>query len=89
MEKFTPYSDRVLVARADVQETTKGGLFIPRSSQEKPLRGAVIEVGPNCKHTSLGSTVLFGKYSGQFVSLNHEEYVLLREEEILGVVETT
>lgn len=88
MEKFTPNGDRVLVARSAVEETSKGGLFIPKQSQEKPLRGVVLNVGRKCTNTTEGTTVLFGKYSGQFITLNHEEFVLLREEEILGTIES-
>lgn len=85
-ERFEPFKDRVLVARAQVEEVTKGGLFVPRSSQEKPLRGVVLNVGPDVKSTSPGETVLFGKYSGQVILINAEEFVLLREDEVLGKV---
>lgn len=85
-ERFEPFRDRVLVARAAAEEVTKGGLFVPRSSQEKPLRGVVLNTGPDVKGTSAGETVLFGKYSGQVIIVNAEEFVLLREDEILGRV---
>ena len=86
MERFEPFRDRVLVARSQVEEVTKGGLFVPKSSQEKPLRGVVLNVGPDVKGTSPGEMILFGKYSGQVIIVNAEEFVLLREDELLGKV---
>lgn len=85
-ERFEPFKDRVMVARAHTEEVTKGGIFVPRSSQEKPLRGVVLNTGPEVKGISAGDTVLFGKYSGQVILINAEEYVLLRADEVLGKV---
>jgi chaperonin GroES len=88
MERLQPFHDRVLVVRSAVEETTKGGLFVPKSSQEKPLRGVVLEVGPSVKDVAAGQTVLFGRYSGQVVTVNNEEYMLLRQDELLGLLVT-
>jgi chaperonin GroES len=86
MERLKPHKDRVQVKRQDAEETTKGGLFVPRSSQEKPLRGAVIAHGNAVTATKVGDTVLFGRYSGQVVYVNGDEFMLLREDELLGTI---
>lgn len=87
-EQFTPFKDRVLVEREEVQERTQGGLFVPKTSQEKPLRGHVIEIGPEVSNIKKGERILFGKYSGQEVEVNFKKFVLLRAEEILGTINT-
>jgi chaperonin GroES len=90
-----PLSDRILVKRLEEEETTKGGIIIPDTAKEKPQQGTVISVGdgklldngtrvtPGVKP---GETVLFGKYSGTEVKLDGQEYLILREEDIFGVI---
>jgi chaperonin GroES len=91
-----PLYDRVIVKRLEAEEKTAGGLFIPDTAKEKPIQGQVIAVG-NGKRTDKGEVlalevrvndrVLFGKYSGTEIKLEGEERVILREDEILAVVE--
>ena len=91
-----PLHDRVIVKRLEGEEITKGGIIIPESAKEKPLEGLVEAVGPgkrdeNGKQVALdvkqGDKVLFGKYAGTEVKINDEEMVILREDDILGVIE--
>jgi chaperonin GroES len=90
-----PLHDRVIVQRIDEGEQKVGGIIIPDSAKEKPQQGKVIAVGKgkvekDGKVTPLdvkeGDTILFGKYSGQEIKLDGEEYLIMREEEILGVI---
>jgi chaperonin GroES len=95
--KIRPLQDRVIVRRLEEQvEKTKGGIIIPDTAKEKPQQGKVIAVGKgkvndDGKLTPLdvkvGDTILFGKYSGSEVKLDGEEHLIMREEDILGVVE--
>jgi len=90
-----PLHDRILVQRLDEGEQHSGGIIIPDSAKEKPQRGKVIAAGHG-KVTDegdrvkldvkAGDTILFGKYSGQEIKMDGEEYLIMREEEILGVV---
>ena len=91
-----PLHDRVIVKRLEGEQVTKGGIIIPESAKEKPLEGLVEAVGPgkrdeNGKQVALdvkaGDKVLFGKYAGTEVKINDEEMVILREDDILGVIE--
>jgi chaperonin GroES len=97
MAEIRPLHDRVIVRRIDSNETkTSGGLYIPDSAKEKPQEGEVVAVGkgkvlengsrldPDVK---AGDRILFGKYSGTEVKLDGEEYLIMREDEILGVIE--
>ena len=93
--KIRPLHDRIIVKRIEEEEKTKGGIIIPDTAKEKPSEGKVIAVGKgkvekDGKVTPLdvkeGDTVLFGKYSGQEIKLDGEEYLIMREEEILGVI---
>jgi chaperonin GroES len=94
--KLTPLQDRLVVRRVEEQETTKGGIIIPDSAKERPLEGEVIAVG-NGKRLEDGSVipldvkagdrVLFGKYAGTEVKVDGVEHLILREDEVLGVVE--
>jgi chaperonin GroES len=95
LPKFKPLGDRVLVLQADEAEKV-GDLFIPPSAQEKPHRGEVLEVGPGRTlpdgalvepTVKPGDVVLFGKYSGNEIKLEGQTYLIMREEDILGVVE--
>lgn len=94
--KVRPLNDRVLVKRMSEEEKTAGGLFIPDSAKEKPARGVVVSAGPgkvddNGKRTPLevksGDKVLFGKYSGTEIKLDGDEHMILREDEILAILE--
>jgi chaperonin GroES len=94
--KIRPLQDRVIVKRLKEEERTKGGLYIPDSAKEKPVEGTVLAVG-NGKvledgtvrrlDVKEGDRVLFGKYSGTEVKLDGEEHLILREDDILGVIE--
>jgi len=93
--KIRPLQDRVIVKRVKEEETTRGGIIIPDSAKEKPIEGDVIAVG-NGKvqadgtvrrlDVAPGDRILFGKYSGTEVKLDGEEHLILREEDILGVI---
>jgi chaperonin GroES len=95
--KIRPLQDRVIVRRIeDAVEKTKGGIIIPDTAKEKPQQGKVIAVGKGKvndegKVTPLdvktGDTILFGKYSGSEIKIDGEEHLIMREEDILGVVE--
>jgi chaperonin GroES len=88
----TPLHDRVLVKRIEEKETVKGGIIIPDSAKEKPQEGEVIAVGAGKiekgervpMDVKAGDRILFGKYSGTEIKLDNEEYLILREEEILA-----
>jgi len=91
-----PLHDRVLVRRLEEQESMRGGLYIPDSAKEKPQQAEVVAVGSgklleNGERTALdvkaGDRILFGKYSGSEVKIEGNEYLILREDEILGVLE--
>jgi chaperonin GroES len=95
--KIRPLKDRVIVKRVAEQDKTKGGLIIPDTAKEKPLEGRVVAVGngkalENGKVRPLdvkpGDRVLFVKYAGSEVTIDGEEHLMLREEDILGVIET-
>ena len=94
--KFKPLRDRVFVKFSSEEEKTTGGLFIPDSAKEKPQRGTVIAIGPGRvtedgkrqpMDVKVGDTILFDKYSGSKIKMNDEEYLIIREEDILGIVE--
>jgi len=96
--KFRPLHDRVLVKRVEEQETVRGGIIIPDTAKEKPQEGEVVAAGTgkrleNGTVTPLevkeGDRVLFGKYSGTEIKLDGTEYLILREDEILGIVSGT
>ena len=94
--KIRPLQDRVIVKRVKEEEKTKGGLFIPDTAKEKPIEGEVLAVG-NGKimddgtvrklDVKVGDRVLFGKYSGTEVKIDGEERLIVREEDVLGVIE--
>ena len=94
--KVRPLHDRILVKRVEEQETTKGGIIIPDSAKEKPIEGKVIAVGSgkildDGKKSALdvrqGDRILFGKYSGTEIKLEGQEHLILREDDILGIIE--
>jgi chaperonin GroES len=91
-----PLHDRVIVKRLDSEEKTKGGIIIPEAAKEKPLEGKVFAVGPGRKDdkgkvqemaVKKGDKVLFGKYAGTEIKMDGEDMVILREEDILAVIE--
>jgi chaperonin GroES len=94
--KFTPLYDRVLVKRVEEEARSAGGIIIPDSAKEKPLRGKVLAAGKG-KLTDdgklrtlaeeLGDVVLFGKYAGTEIKIDGDEHTILREDDILGIVE--
>ena len=93
--KFTPLHDRVLVRRVEEVGTTRGGIIIPDSAKDKPQEGEIISVGRG-KSNNEGKTfalavkegdhILFGKYSGTEIKLDGEDFIIMREEEVLGVI---
>jgi chaperonin GroES len=96
MKGIRPLQDRVIVQRVEEEEKTKGGIIIPDTAKEKPQEGKVVAVGKGKvndegKITPLdvkaGDRILFGKYSGTEVKWNGEEYLIMREDDILGVLE--
>jgi chaperonin GroES len=94
--KFRPLHDRVLVRRIDAEEKTAGGIIIPDTAKEKPQQGQVIAVGPGARNEAgqllaldvqVGDTVLFGKWSGTEVKIDGEDLLIMKESDIMGVVE--
>jgi len=93
--KARPLHDRVVLKRIEETQTAKGGIIIPDSAKEKPMEGEVISAGPGkiladgtraAMDVKVGDRVLFGKYAGTEIKLDDEEYVIMREEEILAVL---
>jgi chaperonin GroES len=93
--KIRPLHDRLLVQRIEEKETVKGGIIIPDSAKEKPQEGKVIAVGNGkvlengtklALDVKAGDKILFGKYSGSEIKLDGEEYLILREDEVLAVI---
>ena len=94
--KLRPLQDRILVQRVKEEEKTKGGIIIPDTAKEKPVEGRVIAAGigklsEEGKRIALevrkGDRILFGKYSGSEVKIEGEEYLIMREDDVLGVIE--
>ena len=94
--KFRPLHDRVVVRRIDAEEKTKGGIIIPDTAKEKPSEGEIIAVGPGGRDESgklipidlkSGDRVLFGKWSGTEVKVDGEELLIMKESDIMGVIE--
>jgi chaperonin GroES len=93
--KLRPLHDKVLVKRTEEEETTAGGIVLPGSAAEKPSQGEVIAVGPGKRQDSgdqiapdvkVGDTIIFGQYGGNEVKIDGEEYLILSESDIFGVV---
>ena len=93
---FRPLHDRVVVRRLDSEEKTKGGIIIPDTAKEKPQEGEVVAVGPGARDESgkvnalelkAGDRILFGKWSGTEVKLNGEDLLIMKESDIMGIVE--
>ncbi len=92
---ITPLQDRVLVKRLDEQETIKGGIIIPDTAKEKPMEGEIISVGggkvkddgsKQPLDVKAGDRILFGKYAGQEIKIDNQEYLIMREDDILGIL---
>ena len=91
-----PLHDRVIVKRIEEKEVVKGGIIIPDTAKEKPMEGEVVAVGPGkiqedgkraAMDVKAGDRILFGKYSGTEIKIDDQEYLIMREEEILAVLE--
>ncbi|HJX30540.1 MAG TPA: co-chaperone GroES [Thermodesulfobacteriota bacterium] len=94
--KIRPLQDRVIVKRVEEEEKTKGGIIIPDTAKEKPQEGQIIAVGPGKvtddgkkipMEVKAGDRVLFGKYSGSEIKMDGEEHLIMREDDILGIIE--
>jgi chaperonin GroES len=94
---FRPLHDRVVVKRITAEEKTAGGIIIPDTAQEKPMEGEIIAAGPGARNEAgqlvaldvkAGDRVLFGKWSGTEVKLNGEELLIMKESDIMGIVES-
>ncbi len=94
--KFRPLHDRVVVRRITAEEKTRGGIIIPDTAQEKPMEGEVIAAGPGARNEAgvvvaldvkAGDRILFGKWSGTEVKLDGQELLIMKESDIMGVVE--
>jgi chaperonin GroES len=93
--KLTPLHDRIVVRRIEESETTRGGIIIPDSAKDKPQEGEVIAVGKGKSNdegkvfpldVKAGNRILFGKYSGTEIKIDGEEFLIMREEEVLGIL---
>ena len=96
--KFRPLHDRVVVERLDQSEKTAGGIIIPDTAQEKPMEGRIIAAGPGAKaedgsvsplDVKVGDRVLFGKWSGTEVKIDGEDLLIMKESDIMGIIEET
>jgi chaperonin GroES len=94
--KFRPLHDRVVVRRVDAEEKTSGGIIIPDTAKEKPMEGEVVAVGPGARDEAgklipldvqAGNRILFGKWSGTEVKLDGEELLIMKESDIMGIIE--
>ncbi len=95
---FRPLHDRILVRRVEAEEKTAGGIIIPDNAKEKPMEGEVIAVGPGARDdagelhpldVAVGDRILFGKWSGTEIRLNGEDLLIMKESDVLGIVEVT
>ena len=96
--KFRPLHDRVVVRRVESEEKTAGGIIIPDTAKEKPQEGEVIAVGPGGRDENgklipidikVGDRILFGKWSGTEVKIDSEELLIMKESDVMGIIETT
>ena len=96
--KFRPLHDRVVVRRIDAEEKTKGGIIIPDTAKEKPQEGEIIAAGPGARDESgkivpldvkAGDRILFGKWSGTEVRIDGEDLLIMKESDIMGIIEQT
>jgi chaperonin GroES len=95
--KFRPLYDRILVERVESEEVTKGGIILPDTAKEKPQQGKIIAVGSGKRtdegkiiplELKAGDTILFGKYSGSEIKIEGTEYLIMKEDDVLGLVES-
>jgi chaperonin GroES len=95
--KLRPLHDRILVERVESEEITEGGIIVPDSAREKPQQGKVIAVGQGKRledgkliplEVKAGDTILFGKYSGSEIKIEGNEYLIMKEDDVLGLVES-
>jgi len=95
---FRPLHDRVLIRRVESEEKTAGGIIIPDTAKEKPMEGEVVSVGPGARgddgkiqplDVKAGDRVLFGKWSGTEVKLDGEELIIMKESDLMGIIEQT
>src|ERR1041384_1980207 len=93
--KFTPLHDRILIRRVEESDTSRGGIIIPDSAKDKPQEGEVISVGKGKiseegkvrpLDVKEGGRILFGKYAGTEIKLDNEDFIIMREEEVLGII---
>ena len=96
--KFRPLHDRVVVRRITAEEKTAGGIIIPDTAKEKPMEGEVVAVGPGARNergeivaldVTAGDRILFGKWSGTEVKIDGEELLIMKESDIMGIIETS
>jgi chaperonin GroES len=96
--KFRPLHDRVVVRRLNAEEKTAGGIIIPDTAKEKPMEGEIVAVGPGARNeqnelvaldVKAGDRVLFGKWSGTEVKIDGEELLIMKESDIMGIIEGT
>jgi chaperonin GroES len=94
--KFRPLQDRVVIRQIEQEEKTSGGIFIPDTAKEKPMEGEVVAVGPGARSKDgkiqrldvrMGDRVLFGKWSGTEIKLDGEDLMIMKESDLLGVIE--
>jgi chaperonin GroES len=94
--KFRPLHDRVLIRRVESEEKTAGGIIIPDTAKEKPMEGEVVAAGPGARgddgklhpmDLKAGDRVLFGKWSGTEVKLDNEELIIMKESDVMGIIE--
>jgi chaperonin GroES len=94
--KFRPLHDRVLIRRVESEEKTSGGIIIPDTAKEKPMEGEVVAAGPGARgddgklqpmDLKAGDRVLFGKWSGTEVKLDNEELIIMKESDVMGIIE--
>jgi chaperonin GroES len=94
--KFRPLHDRVVVRRLDAEEKTAGGIIIPDTAKEKPMEGEIVTVGPGARDETgklvpldvkSGDRILFGKWSGTEVKLDGEDFLIMKESDIMGIIE--
>ena len=96
--KFRPLHDRVVVRRLNAEEKTAGGIIIPDTAKEKPMEGEIIAAGPGARNeqgalvaldVKAGDHILFGKWSGTEVKIDGEELLIMKESDIMGIIEAT
>ncbi len=84
--KFKPLKDRVFVSYTEEMQKTAGGLYIPDSAKEKPQSGKVEAVGDEVKSLKVGDKILFDKYSGSKINIDNADYLIIKEEDVLGIL---